>query len=230
MPDFRFKAIQPPCEWHGRYRRPPGDESAYHVKVNGEIYIFWRDSGYNLTCSVKETTPDVRKLAEAVNTAKQAATGTPGGSFVINEFGQVICPIGNGRDRFLVGEARGDLYFEDPRYDSRLCLNKVGLMCGDPWPLPYIGLQYQLSKNNNIWFKYDDDDGTQPQYPPEQDFDLIAKIRTIRPTGPVRFLVNHYGIVLTKKEVQPKQWRAVYVGRIYYRCWFNMEMVEEEDD
>jgi len=226
MPDFCFQLMNPPYEWYGRYRRPAGDESAYHVK-NGVINVFWRDSGYNLECPVIETTPDVRRLAEAVNAAKQAATGNRGGSFVINEFGQVICPVENSRDRFLVGEARGDLYFKDPRNDSRLCLNKRGLNCGDLWPLPYMGIQYQLHRNNEIYFWYEDEDGGATEYPWKQDLELISNIRNIRRDGPVRFLVNQYGIVLTKKEVGPKQWRT-YVGRINYGCWFDKG--EDEDD
>ncbi len=221
MPDFAFQPIQP-RQWHGRYKKPAGNESAYHVNTQDVITVFWRDNGYNLTCPVRETTSDVRDMARAVNAIKREKTGLPGGSFVINEFGKVICPVQNSSDRFLVGKASGYLYFEDPWDDDHplsLC-DDEGLNCGDRWQLPYMGIQYQLHRNNRIYFRFDDADGATMQFPQRRDFDLIFKIRQIRTDGPVRFIVNQHGIVLTKKEVEANQWQAVYVGRINYNCWF----------
>ncbi len=223
MPDFSFKPIQPQRPWHGRYRTPAGNESAYHVNTQDVITVFWRDNGYNFTCPVRETTSDVRDMARAVNAKKREVTGHPGGSFVINEFGKVICPVQNSHDRFLVGEASGSLYFEDPWDDDRLLslCNDEGLNCGDQWQLPYMGIKYQLHKNDKIYFWFDDADGARMHFPQRRDFDLIGKIRQIRHPGEgISFIVNQHGIVLTKKEVRPNQWQAVYVGRINYDRWF----------
>jgi len=230
MSDFAFQPIQP-RQWHGRYRRPAGNESAYHVNTQDVIRVFWRDSGYDYTCPVRET-PDVRDMARDVNAIKLEKTGLPGGSFVINEFGKVICPVRNSHDRFLLGEASGSLCFENPWNDNGLLslwndngllslCNDEGLNCGDRWQLPYMGIKYQLHENNKIYFWFVVADGARMHFPRCQDFDLIGKIRQIRPPGGgISFIVNQHGIVLTKKQVGPNQWQAVYVGRINYDRWF----------
>ncbi len=220
---FRFTSTSP-REWYGRYRRPKGNESAYHVTVNGTIHVQWRDSGYKFECPVA-LTADVQRLARAVNQAKQSYAGWAGGSFIINEFGQVICPIQQTSDRYLLGEAEGKLYFEDPWDDDVLLSigDDKDLICGDDWERPYIGMQYQLHAGDFIYYWREDDEGGGMVRADDQDGDLIERLRAIRPHGGVRFIVNHHGIVLTKKHVEGKRWKPVYVGQIDYDYWFNRE-------
>jgi hypothetical protein len=202
-----------------------GGESAYHVDAKGVIEVRWKDSEYNFECPVIET-PDVKAVAVAVNETKRRHAGQPGGSFVINEFGQVISPIQNSRHRFLVGITSGILWFEDPWNDGqKLNLNAAdGLHCGDEWKLPYLGLQYQLSAGSEIYFWREDEERSCKECPPHQDRDLIELLREIRPNGAVRFIVNHYGLVLTKKPIGRDQWQAVFVGRINPDKWFSKEV------
>ncbi|MDZ7262378.1 MAG: hypothetical protein ONB05_09780, partial [candidate division KSB1 bacterium] len=92
-------------------------------------------------------------MAEAVNDVKRRYAGQKGGSFVINEFGQVISPIAMSRERYLVGEAHGLLYFEDKKNESgfiSLC-DDDELDCGDDWERPYIGIKYQLHASDHIY-------------------------------------------------------------------------------
>src|SRR5437870_3033658 len=117
MNEFKFNSTTS-RQWTGRYRRPAGKESAYHVSIKGLIELHWSDGDYELACRGIET-PAVKAMANAVNEAKRRHAGQPGGSFVINEFGQVISAIQNSRQRFLVGEATGILWFEDPRTDNQ---------------------------------------------------------------------------------------------------------------
>lgn len=220
---FHFKSTSPRI-WKGRYRRPKGNESAYHVTTNGSIFVKWRDSGYKFECPAIPT-PNVQKLAKAVNQAKQRYAGWAGGAFVINEFGQVLCPIQQSSDRYLVGETDGKLFFEDP-WDDDLMLS-IGddedLMCGDDWERPYIGMQYQLHAGDFIYYWHEDDERAGKVQPEEQDEDLIERLRALRPRRGIRFIVNHHGIVLTKIQIEDKRWKAVYVGRINYDLWFNRE-------
>ena len=201
-----------------------GGESAYHVDTPGNIEIRWNDGEYDCECAVIRS-PAAKAMAKAINDAKQSHVGHPGGSFVINEFGQVISPIQNGRLRILVGETTGTLWFNDPRADNkRLTLNAAdGLNCGNPWSLPYLGMQYQLSAGSEIYFWREDEERGGKDLPIRQDRDLIELLREIRPNGAVRFIVNHYGLVLTKKPVRRDQWQAIFVGKINPGKWFRKE-------
>lgn len=223
MTEFQFDACAP-REWTGRYRRPMGGESAYHVDTNGTIEVRWSDGEYDFECPVI-VTKNSQAMARAVNETKRRHAGHPGGTFVINEFGQVLTPIQNSRQRFIVGEVRGTLWFESPwKDDERLSLNaQDGLACGDEWKLPYLGLQYQLSAGSEIYFWREEEERSGKEMPPRQDRDLVELLRQIRPNGAARFIVNHYGLVLTKKPIGRDQWQAVFVGRINPDKWFRKE-------
>ena len=198
--EFQYIPASPRI-WEGRYKIPKGEESAYHVNSRGEINIRWRDksSEYKYNCPISDSEA-VRHLAKAINTLKRRETGRAGGSFVINEFGQVICPVVNSTKRFSLGEVSGPLYFEDPWDDAYLLsLDVNDLKCGVEWELPYIGIQYQLHSGDHIYFWKETPDGGYKAEPPRQDDGLIDKLREIREYGSARFIVNQHGIVLTKK-------------------------------
>jgi hypothetical protein len=223
MSEFKFKPSSPK-QWSGRYRRPTGGESAYHVDTKGIIEVRWSDGENKYTCPAIVTS-EVHAMAKSVNTAKLLHAGQAGGSFVINEFGQVISAIQNSRLRLLVGEVSGTLWFEDPWRDgAKLTLNAAdGLRCGDEWKLPYLGLQYQLSAGSEIYFWREDEERSGKEALPRPDRDLIELLREVRPNGAVRFIVNHYGLVLTKKPIGRDQWQAVFVGKINLEKWFIKE-------
>lgn len=219
---FRFAPIRPRI-FLGRYSRPLGDESAYHVTVDGEIRVVWKDNGYTYDCFVRET-QDVKSLAAAVNAVKKSKAGSPGGSFIINEFGQVICPVANSYNRYLVGEVNGPLYFEDLKgEDGFLCLDCNDLDCGDDWDRPYIGVKYHLHAGDHIYFWSETTEGGTKILPPEQDTDLIDSLREIRPNGGMTFAVNQHGIAIAKQEIGRSRWKPVYVGQIDYDMWFERE-------
>src|SRR5436305_1549553 len=99
-----------PRLWAGRYARIPGDRSVFHVQANGGRWcsvIFWqREDGLG-TC-VAVDSPTVRQLTAAVTAAKRQLGGTGGGSFQINEFGQVLVPASdNSGRRLIIGELSG---------------------------------------------------------------------------------------------------------------------------
>lgn len=173
----------------------------------------------------------VEELAEAVERAKRHAGGSGGGSFMINEFGQVLVPDSDGAGRrSLVGQWEGRLLFKnpfDPDDNIDLC-DCSRLQPGDPWKLPYVGFPYNLSGRSRIYFYRLDDDGGQSVYPPRQDTNLIEAFRRIRRSGPVRFIVNLAGIVLTKcpegeKWSADENWQPIFVGRINRNLWFEKE-------
>jgi hypothetical protein len=202
---FEFQPVSATKEWKGRYARIPGD-TAFHVE-------------------------GINSLIKSVVSAKRKMGGRGGGSFQINEFGQVIVPASDGSGRRLfVGEIKGPILFENPLENNCfLDLSKVyGLKKGDTWTLPYVGIPYNLNKRSKIYFYRNYEEGGKSEYPVRQDQQLIGALREIRRYGGIRFIVNPFGIVLTKKPPEGKwemdeKWTPVYVGRINYNSWFQKE-------
>lgn len=228
----RFKACRPML-WNGRYARIPGDASVFHLKfINGRMWpaIEWTTEEGTGNCAALPSSA-AEELAASVERAKRHAGGSGGGSFVINEFGQVLVPASDGAGRrFLAGQLDGRLYFENPfdPEDSFDLGDYSHLQTGDPWKLPYVGFPYNLNGRSQIYFYRLDDDGGQSVYPPRQDMSLIQAFRLIRRTGAVRFIVNLAGVVLTKcpnnEHWSPEEsWQPVFVGRINRTLWFEKE-------
>ena len=222
-----------PSEWKGRYARIPGDNTAFHLKyIGGRMWpvVLWETEEGTGTCAARECDA-AAQLADAVEAAKRKAGGTGGGSFVINEFGQVLVPASDGSGRrCLAGELSGRLLFENPfDEDSPIDLGDCyHLQSGDPWKLPYVGFPFNLNRRSQIYFYNLDDEGGQSLFPKQQDRSLIQAIRSLRRTGAVRFIVNPLGIVLTKCPAQEEwspeeQWQPFYVGQINVNLWFEKE-------
>lgn len=223
----------PPRQWHGRYARIPGDKSVFHLaSIGGRMWpvIYWDTEEGTGTCAACECDA-ADQLADAVSRAKRKAGGTGGGSFVINEYGQVLVPASDGSGcRYLAGELRGRLLFENPfDEDEPIDLgDSENLHPGDPWKLPYVGFPFNLNRRSAIYFYDEDVEGGQSVYPRQQDSTLVQSLRGIRRTGAVRFIVNPFGIVLTKCPIQDawspeESWHPFYVGRINLNHWFEKE-------
>lgn len=230
---FQQAALRP---WSGRYARIPGDTSALHVvRLNGQlrVTILWNLDEDRGTC-VAVDGQAVRSLSAAVAEAKERMGGGQGGSFQINEFGQVLVPAsaGGGR-RAIVGELRGVLRFEDP-FENRVFTlgDDAGLSPGDDWPLPYVGMPFNLSGRSRVYFWREDDEGGRAEYAPNEGGSLVGILRAIRRTGPIRFIVNPAGVVLTKRPPRgewrgpDEKWDPVYVGRLDLGAWFKKEECE----
>jgi hypothetical protein len=219
--------------WHGRYARIPGDTSVFHLKaLNGRLWpaIVWETEDGTATCYATDSA-SVASLAVAVESAKRRSGGTGGGSFVINEFGQVLVPSSDGDGtRYIVGQLNGAILFQNPfDEDDPIDLSDISrLRPGDPWKIPYVGFPFNLSKASKIYFYEMDADGGRSIFPEHQDMALIQSIRQLRRSGAVRFIVNHAGVVLTKcppsNGWSPEEsWQPFFVGRINRDKWFAVE-------
>jgi hypothetical protein len=228
---FVFRACKPK-RWFGKFSRVFGNTTVFRVRYDQEKKEFWplvewKYLGDTLLCTACKDYY-ISKLTEAVNKAKKIMSSIPGGSFIINEFGQVIVPssCGDGT-RMLVGEIDGAIVLENPWDGGYIDLSDDSrLQVGDMWKKPYIGVRYNLSKRSQIY--YYDDKKEKVFYPIEQDKELIRKLRKVRRYGSVRFIVNHHGIVLTKipegEYLEGEdRWQPIYVGRINYNLWFKKE-------
>lgn len=230
--EFKFKEITPRV-WTGRYARIPGDAPVFHLKtIQGSLMpiVYLCQDNERATCHACESKA-VRKLCAAVSNAKQLLSGHEGGSFQINEFGQVLVPASHTSKRMLVGEVSGELRFHNPFEEGEtFSLNDdAGLNPGDEWSGPYVGMPYNLNKWSRIYYWFQNDDGGQSIFPPGQNRPLVEVLRGIRRYGAMRFIVNPHGIVLTRKPPtgawtgDEETWMPVYVGRINYATWFEKE-------
>ena len=235
MSNTRFTASKPRI-WSGKYSRIPGDNSTLHVTMvdgrwqpNARRSIGADTAQCNMVISSASTA-----LASAVIDGKKLLGGSDGGSFLINEFGQVLVPAQNystrsGNQIALVGTISGPLMFNDPfSNDAPFDFSDTSILqSGSAWERPYVGLQYNLSKSNEIYFWDYTSTAGKKVVPPIQDSALISAIRQIRPRKAVRFLVSYNGIVLTKVPVgdlSEEFWEPRYVGRINKRRWFAKEV------
>lgn len=220
-----------PTLWPGRYARIPGDGPVFHLLwLDGRWWpaILWDTEDGRGTCKAVRCEASAQ-LAEAVARAKRRAR-SEGGAFAINEFGQVIVPASSSMDRYLAGRLDGRLLFENPfcRDEPINLGNNQDLQPGDPWKLPYVGIPYNLHRHGHIYFYREDDRGGTSELPPRQDQGLVRALRELRPRGPVRFIVNPAGLVLTKCPLGDRQnseedWQPVYVGSISFPLWFQQE-------
>jgi hypothetical protein len=221
--DHNFYEAVPPVGWRGRYRRIPGHNSTLYVWSDDTIGCYWQAQSERRKCLALKI-PALTDLTLALNHVKRHCAGQPGGSFIINEYGQAICPVKDESfSRYFVGEIKRPIEFVDPDGRSFNLNDDRGLKAGDPWPFPYIGMPYNLSARGRIYFPMRDDVDTECLYPPVQDGQLIARLRAVRGSGGIRFLVNPHGIALTKQADNAGEWTAKYVGRIDYSKWFPKE-------
>lgn len=167
-------------------------------------------------------------LVDAVNAGKAFLGGGPGGSFLINERGQILVPAPNGYRVAIVGECSGPLKFKNSATGRGTLdlADDATLDPGDVWDRPYVGVPHNLSRWDEIYFWEADAGGGEKVLPQAQDSRLIGALRRLRAWGPARFVAAYGGFVVTKVPVGsgPRQrWEPHYVGRIDFRKWFRKE-------
>jgi hypothetical protein len=209
-----------PTEYKGYYNKIEGSTTTFHVNRDNRVYIKWNDNslGYTLESDLKSKISI--ELGDRINSIKESMTGNPGGSFVINEFGRIISPIRNSNKRFLIGTLDGIPKFHHPYTDKLFTLeNDENLKLGDEWNKPYVGVIYNLHNENGIYRAYVTQDTKKFIYLKTKYLELENNLRALRYSGPVRFIVNLHGIVLTKVNDKP-----VYVMKIDYIKWFEDDL------
>ncbi len=231
MTRFQVNRVKPQV-WNGRYARIPGDTTVMHVHfVDGKWrpVCIWELDGVKAVCSMVDS-KDAIVLAKAVNKAKKFLGGGPGGSFLINERGQILVPAPGSKDfrRAIAGTCSGPLLFANSLkgYGTFDLADDTGLKLGDVWDRPYIGMIHHLSNKNQLYFWKVDADGGTKVLPQTQDTDLIAALRHLRPFGGVKFIAAYGGLILTKVPVgigAKMIWEPRYVGRINFDEWFQKE-------
>lgn len=222
---MQFTPLTPARPWNGRYARIPGREPAFHVSSSGIITAQWTDHSEDerLTANIQDS-PAAVALAKALNETKEEHTGHGGGSFLINEYGQVICPLRGSRDRYLVGDCKGTPLFNHPVIGSAFSLAPAETTAsGTIWQGPYIGMKFNLSHDDRIYFNHETEDTRTRNWLENENPELIADLRKIRPSGGVRFILNLHGAAFTKVEDDLGNWLPVFVNYIDFSKWFPRE-------
>lgn len=211
-----------PRKWTGRYGRIPGKTPVFRARADGTMEVYWSVHGEDTWLTSEAVAdPAIEELIEAINKYKLDATGSRGGSFLINEFGQVLVPSGGSRSIMLVGELQGVPEFEDPCTDDLFHLAGEDFDGpGEEWELPYVGMRFNLMSDDRIRFKHQTADGENNVYLASDADALVEALRKVRPSGTIRFVVNLHGVVLTKTE---PDWAPVFVCRLDYDEWFDKE-------
>ncbi len=224
-------ATETPRRWSGRYARVPGETTAFHVRLVDGVWwpvVDWAFDSTTAECPMVESA-GAAALASAVNEGKRFLGGEQGGSFLINEYGQILVPALTPSDArvAIVGECTGPLEFINSAagYGSFDLADANGLGAGDDWERPYVGVPHHLSSRSELYF-WEDGAGGEKLLPQVQDSELIGSLRHLRGHGAVRFLAAYGGLVLTKVPVgrwPDGRWEPRYVGRIDFRQWFAKE-------
>lgn len=229
MFQFHTRGIQ---EWAGRYGRIPGGLSVFKVVHSGGrqvVQAYIETSEGKIICESLQSQA-VEKMIATINTVKTHHNRQLGGSFLLNEYGQVLVPTQTGQ-LFCVGQTTGIMLLRNLDTQEIVDLSDdTGLTTGDPWEMPYVGNVYRLSHRSYLY--YWDRTTNRSIRPQFQDKDLIHKIRSVRRSGAVKLVVNPYGLVLAKVpkgafDFDEDQWSPVYVGRINYSKWFEKEDARE---
>ena len=238
MSPFKVRAVEPQL-WSGRYGRIPGDFGAFHLRYSGtrwSPFVDWDHDGERAACPMPSTDGAIA-LASAVKVGKRFLGGKGGGSFLIDEYGRILVPAPRRGDPrvVVVGECSGPLEFVDSMSGSGTfdLADDDGLDAGAVWDRPYVGAQHQLSKSSELYFWHVTTDGSDKLLPTSQDPELIGSLRSLRPSGAVRFVACYGGFVLTKIPVgewDSLRWEPRYVGRIDPERWFPSETLTSKEE
>src|ERR1700683_366322 len=134
----------------GNCPRNVSKDAKYSVRGNdGRIGLTYRtgdDERWHMT------TKDHPALAEMVNEVKIAHGTGPHGPFYINEYKQVIVPVGDSAQYYFAGTYDAPLQFEfEGKTISGESVDLSGrpLRPGDTWVGPHAGIPYVLAATGN---------------------------------------------------------------------------------
>jgi hypothetical protein len=182
------------------------------------------------------TTKAHPELADMVNDIKRTHGKAPNGPFYINEYKQVIVPVGDEAQYYLAGTYGAPLQFEfDGKTISGEPLNLEGkpLRPGDTWTGPHAGIPYVLAATgNDIYYR------TFPRPNVEKRVRLSAEkgksgaeqiarmLSAFKGSGGGRFYVNEFCSVFSPINGADGL-GYLYIGQIDLQSWFPDPLASE---
>lgn len=142
----------------GNRPRNVSKDARYSVRYEKGDYVvglFYRSTDDELWYP---TSSDHPALVQMVNEIKLYFNGSPGGTFYINEYKQVLVPVGDEAEYYYAGEYHEPLTFEfEGQIISGKAVNQNGqpLSPGVPWHGPHPGIPYVLKAGGkDISYRY----------------------------------------------------------------------------
>jgi hypothetical protein len=179
------------------------------------------------------TTVEHPKLVEMVNAVKMTHGSGPNGPFYINEYKQVIVPVGDIAQYYLAGKYDAPLRFEfNGRTISGEPVDQHGkpMRPGDRWTGPHAGIPYVLAATgNDVYYK------TWPQPELEKRVKLSVKrgsgtaaqmarlLSTLKGPGGGRIYVNEFTCVFSPVS-DGDVLDYIYFGQVDLNSWFPEEI------
>lgn len=180
------------------------------------------------------TTDAHPELVELVSAVKSTYGTSPFGPFYINEYKQVIVPVGDTGDYYFAGVYETPLAFEfEGKTISGEPLDFSGqrIQSGDTWVGPHAGIPYVLTATgDDIYYR------TWPRPDVEKRVRLSAKrgksaaqqiarmLAAFKGPGGGRFYVNEFGSVFSPIN-ESEGLRYVYFGQIDLDSWYPDPMI-----
>lgn len=174
------------------------------------------------------TTKDHPELVEMVNDVKRTLGSGPNGPFYINEYKQVIVPVGDEATYYLAGTYERPLQFE---FEGKVIsgepfdLDGKPLRPGDLWTGPHAGIPYVLTASgDDVYYR------TFPRPDVEKRVRLsskrgksvavqVARMLSTFKGGSGRFYVNEFCSVFCPVNAA-EGLQYVYVGQMDLASWF----------
>jgi hypothetical protein len=199
-----------------------GKDTKYSVTASGDVKLEYQESA---RVRWLLATGDHPELVRMVNAVKTRVNGRDGGAFYINEYQAVLVPDGEGGRCYFAGEYGKALEFRDgDLFVSPIA--PVGLMPGDPWPGPRVGIKYTLSaRADDIRFELVDGRRIEQVYLSDH-CGASASARTARLIADVKgsgggaFLVNECREIFAPVN-SGGVYRYLYIGSLEGYSWFN---------
>jgi hypothetical protein len=175
------------------------------------------------------TTKAHPELVEMVNDVKRTHGSGPNGPFYINEYKQVIVPVGDAAQYYLAGtyEQLLQFKFEGKTISGEpLDLDGNPLLPGDTWTGPHAGIPYVLAAaGNDVYYR------TFPRPNVEKRVKLSAErgrstaeqiarlLSAFKGSGGGRFYVNEFCSVFSPINGTDGL-QYIYIGQIDLDSWF----------
>jgi hypothetical protein len=133
-------------------------DARYSVRYEKGQYVvglFYRSTDGELWYPTSSSHPE---LVETINEIKIHFNGAPGGTFYINEYKQVLVPVGEAAIYYYAGEYSAPLTFEFEGQiisGEALDQDRNPLHPGAPWTGPHPGIPYVLKAGgNDVYYRY----------------------------------------------------------------------------